>query len=353
MNFDSKEKANSIPPDSNTGVLPTIKLDYLAFTLPYTYENMDYLWDFFDNMGWDELGYGGMGYQKSIALGDGGRIFYHPERQKMGIHVRLGAKGLSQVLTTPVGLLKRVVEREGKFTRIDIAFDDLDGLLDIDEIYEKLLLGDVVTRWRRVARIEGHVMGDGGKTGYTINVGSRVSESFLRIYDKLLEQMAKKQDVSGIDHWVRVELELKGEKADVFGRIIVDTSAFEDGRTAGELCAELLLGMVDFKDKNEGEKNKSRWQTSTWWEEFVRTTSKLKLSIPKDKRTLQDSKNWLEKFVSSTMSMIVLSMDDDEGQSGFEFIMFCIAKGHHTMTKEQWTKLELFNRQQEAKKPPI
>lgn len=340
-------------PDSNTGALPTIKLDYLAFTLENTYENTNRLREFFGHMHWDELSYGGMGYQKSAVVGDGGKIYWHPDRQEMGIHVRLGAKALSQVLTTPVGLMNRVLDWKGKFARIDIAFDDLDGLLDIDEIYEKLLLGDVTTRWRRVARIEGHMMGGEEKTGYTINVGSRVSESFLRIYDKLLEQVAKEQDVRGIEHWVRVELELKGVKADVFGHLLAGSVHLTNARTPGELCAELLLGMIDFKEVNKDETNKSRWKTCLWWGEFVKTKSKLKLSIPKDVKTLEDSKSWIAKSVSSTLSMIVLSLDDDEGQSGFDFIMSCIEKGHRKMTKEQWLKLELFNAQQEAKKQSI
>lgn len=352
MRLDSNGNSDKVLPDSNTGVLPTIKLDYLAFTIENSFENMEYVRYVFDNMDWEELDYGGMGYQKSAVLGDGGRVFWHPERLDMGLHIRLGAKALSQIETTPIGLLNIVIGRGGKITRIDIALDDFDSILDMDRIYEKLILGEVTTRWRRVARIEGAMMGEGQKTGYTVNVGSRVSESFLRIYNKLLEQRARNVDTGDIAHWVRVELELKGEKADVFGRVLAATATNEIEKTAGELCAELLLGLIDFKEANEAETNKSRWQTSLWWGEFVHTTRKLKLSIPKDKKTLQDSKDWIEKSVSSTLSMIILSRDDDQGQSGYEFIMSCIEKGEGKMSKEQWRKLSLFNSEQEAKKAP-
>lgn len=352
MRLDSNGNSDGVLPDSNTGVLPTITQDYLAFTIENSFENMEYLKGVFDNMSFEELGYGGMGYQKSAVLGDGGRVFWHPERLDMGLHVRLGAKALSQVLTTPVGLLNIVIGRGGKITRLDVAFDDFDGALDIDKMYQKLILGEVTTRWRRVARIEGQNMGGEDKTGCTVNVGSRVSEGFLRIYDKLLEQRARKKDTGDLAHWVRVELELKGDKADVFGRILAATATGETKTTPGELCAELLLGLIDFKEASEGETNKSRWKTSLWWGEFVHTAKKLKLSIPKDKKTLQDSKDWIEKSVSSTLSMIILSRDDDQGQSGYEFIMSCIEKGEGKMSKEQWLKLSLFNSEQEAKKAP-
>ena len=141
-------------PASKTGVLNThIHLDYLSFTIEKSFENMERVRNFFDNMGFTELGYGGMGYAKSAIVGDGGRVYWHTEKEEMGIHVRLGAKSLGQVKTTALGIINRVIEWKGVFKRLDIAFDDFDGLLDMDEMYRKIADGEVQMRFRSVLRI--------------------------------------------------------------------------------------------------------------------------------------------------------------------------------------------------------
>ncbi len=337
--------------DSNTPVLNTsIKMDYLAFTIDYTVANMESLKRLFDNMNWEELDYGMMRYANSAVIGDGGRVLWHPIKPEMGIHVRLGGKALGQVEMTALGLLNRAVDLGGKFKRIDIAFDDTEGTLDIDLMYRKILTGEVQSRWRKVTRISGSAFGKKEKLGDTVNIGARSSESFLRIYDKLLERVNKGKDTYGMDHWVRVELEMKGEKADVFGRVLATSATENYGKTAGELCAGLLLGLIDFKIVDKNDENKSRWKTADWWRKFVGSTSKLKLSIPKQEKTMDESKDWIAKTVSSTMAMIVLSEDDDNGVSGYDFIMGSIYLGQQKLSKEQQRRLTGWNEQQNGKK---
>lgn len=348
MNFETNEREEA---NSNTPLLNTsIKMDYLAFTVSYSFEGMEAIRSFFDNMDFEELSYGGMGYAKSAVIGDGGRIYWHPERQEMGIHVRLGGKALGQVSTTALGLLNRVLDWKGKFKRIDIAFDDLVGLLDIDHMHHKILIGEAQSRWRRVTRIAGAGFGRIEKLGDTVNIGRRSSQSFLRIYDKLLEQQGRGKDVAGIDHWVRVELELKGEKANVFGGILAVSGRREGHKTAGELCASLLYGLIDFKERYLEDSNVSRWETTEWWAKFIGKAEKMKLSIAKQEKTMDDSKEWIEKTVSSTLSMIVLAEDDDRGISGYQFIMNCIYSGQYKLSKEQKRRLDQWNDQQNAKR---
>lgn len=327
----------------NVEINDFIKLDWLSFTVPNTVKSKDRLKNFFDNMTVVNLGYGGLGYTNSAVLGDGGRLYWNDERPEMGLHVRLSAATLVDVETAPIGMLMRIKDWGGQVTRMDLAFDDTSGWLDMDEMHMKILSGEVVTRWRRVTRIDGRKIGKDEKMGDTINVGSRTSEAFLRIYDKLLEQRGEGSEVLDMDFWVRVELELKGDKAAAFADILCDTMVAGTAEP-GELCAELLYGLLDFKDEPEdGDTNKSRWPTSHWWRGFVGAMSKLRLAQPEASKTLDDSKRWVWRSVSTTLAMIVLAENDQDGETGYEFIMGCIQDGAGRMSKEQQMRLDLYN----------
>jgi hypothetical protein len=340
------ERANSNTPFQNT----SIRLDYLAFTVPYSEENQEYIRNFLKGTDVQNLDYGALKYSNSAIIFDGGRMYWHPERKEMGIHFRLGAKALSCVEMTPIGLINRVRDWDGKFKRIDIAFDDFEGDLDIDEMYDNLALGDVVTRWRKAMRTNGVTLGKEEKTGDTVNIGARSSQAFLRIYDKKLEQQGKNVDLGDITHWVRVELELKGDKADYFAKLLRESAFGYDQPPPGELCANLLYGLLDFKEHNATETNKSRWETVGWWSRFVKTSSKLMLAMPKKERSIEASKKWIATSVAPTLAMIVLSEPDDENISGYDFIIDCISFGQQKLSKEQQNILNLYNEQQNAKK---
>jgi phage replication initiation protein len=337
-------------PSSNTGILNTnIILDYLSFTIENTKENVGRIMNAFDIDELEELSYGGYGYASSAMILDGGRVFWHSERPEMGMHIRLNSKSLALLNMTPLGLLNRVIDWGGKFRRLDLAFDDRDGTLNLDEMHQKLANGEVVTRWRRVARIVGREIGGAQKSGDTVAVGVRASNSYLRMYDKKLERLAKNVDVTDIEHWVRVELELKADKANEFGRIMAKRAHIQQQETVGELCANLLWGLLDFKDVNNEDDNKSRWDTSEFWGKFLRASSKLKLSTPKKDGTLDDSKDWVWKTVAPTLAMIILSKDDDKGQSGYDFIMECIVKGEERMSRSHQRRLFAYNAGTQAK----
>ncbi len=339
----------SHPPSSNTGVVNTrVILDYLSFTVPYAQCNFDRLHSLFDVADVTVLTYGGMGYQSSASILDGGKMFWHIERKEMGIHVRLNPKSLGMIKTTPIGLLNIVRNLDGKVTRLDVAFDDTSGLLDLEAIHKKILAGEIVTRWRKVSRISGGNVGSSKQTGDTINIGARQSEAFLRIYNKKLERETKGQDISGIENWVRVELELKADKANEFSRLLADTAEGGQLGSPAELCVNLLLGMIDFKDPDVFDTNKSRWATSDFWAKFVGGASKMTLSITPHEKTIDDSKEWIDKAVGPTLAMIMLSVLDDNGKSGYDFIMDCVQRGEKRMSKQQQMRLDLYNDRESA-----
>lgn len=101
------------------------------------------------------------------------------------------------------GLLKRLLERGGHVSRIDVALDLFDDeratVSDLEQAYRD---GQIKTRAKSSRLIED--MKTGGKTLY---LGSRQSEVFFRGYDKAIES-------GNLDAlWVRLELEVKEKSA--------------------------------------------------------------------------------------------------------------------------------------------
>ncbi len=327
----------------------TILLDYLSFTVKYSGKMLERIYNAFDVEDETLNGFGGMGYTESVFVLDGGRVFWHPDRPEMGIHVRLNSASVAQSGFTAFGLIGRVLDMEAKIKRIDIALDDFEGLLDLDEVYKNLRDGDVVTRFRRVGRIESSKLGEIEGSGLTVSLGSRSSEAFIRMYDKKAEQEGKTGKRVGVDHWVRVEMELKSDKAHAFGVLLFNSVLDDAEGTSGDLCSNLLYGLLDFKTPVDGDTNKSRWPTSPWWQEFVNTKKKLTLSIPKDEKTLDDTKRWMQNQVSTSLAMIVLSLPDDDNVSGYDFVINCIVNGGKSMSKLQRDRLNVYNEQQREK----
>lgn len=330
-------------PHSNTGVLNTsdiitppktplnsITLDYIRFTLPYLTANFISLSDFVTGPG-ERQKTGMNGYTHRSAVLKTGHVLWSPDRHEMGIHVVLPASALSAIELTPIGLINWVLDKDGHFTRIDIAFDDFTGGLDIAEMDRKLRSGEVVTRWRTAKTQNGsYDVGQGIDNGNGVTIGSRSSNSYCRIYDKKMEREAKEKPVD-LDSWVRVEIEIKGKKAQELARILGKTATIG---SAGNILKNLLYGLLDFKDPGK-DSNKSRWATCEWWLDFIGATEKLKLSLPKEERTLDDIKEWWDKFVSP-MTAVILLAETEEGEiDGYNWLMDSIArgemklKGHH------------------------
>ena len=120
-----------------------------------------------------------------------------------------------------------VFEKHGHFGRIDVALDDGNGVIDVDPIYESVKAGNCVSHFRQSRLISGLDVGSGLDTGQTLCMGSRQSDTYLRIYDKAAEQRAKEKVVEGT--WIRWEMEWKSERADAVGMALsgLDQDSFQ------------------------------------------------------------------------------------------------------------------------------
>ncbi len=146
--------------------------------------------------------------------------------------------------------VKEKAMQDVRLTRLDVAFDDMTGLLDINTICDKTRLEHFVSRIQRYEAIY-------GSKGNSVNFGSKGSNVFIRIYDKALER-----GYEDGRHWVRCELQLRKENSCGFVCKIPEHGL-------SELYCGVLKNYLSFREENEGDTNKRRWEESPWWTFFI------------------------------------------------------------------------------------
>lgn len=255
-----------------------------------------------------------MSYPNSAMTSTGGLIGWNERRRDLRLYVTLSAKALfMQREHDARWLVRSAINKGAKFTRIDIARDDVgmdEGILDLDLIAKKIQRREVVTRWRVWSRIvSGGIQSQGNFFGDTVYLGNRAGESFLRIYNKAGQ--------TGVEnHWIRVELELKGDKAVSLSRDIYSEKAD---------LAQILYYMVRFVDKSDTTERKVRWKDSQWWTDFVGTCKGQRLELPRYETGLEDVERWLTKQVAGSLALF-----EDVGR--LDLVM---AKGQERLQKDQ------------------
>lgn len=163
-----------------------------------------------------------------------------------------------------------------KMTRIDIAYDDFNGLLDLVEIVKSCRNKAWVTRAgssnKRSKPIEiiENISLD-SENGYTVMCGKRESNICVRIYDKKLER--GRED---IDHWVRCEIQIRHNHANNFIKYLLSDVPevygvkIDDNRRLDCLYFAVLNHFLRFID-TEANDDTNRWRKplAAHWARFV------------------------------------------------------------------------------------
>lgn len=134
-------------------------------------------------------------------------------------------------------------------TRLDMAFDDHTGILDIDELRDDTDDHLYVSR-SRTWKVEY------GSAGTTIYHGSPKSNMYIRIYDKAAER-----DLEGI-HWIRVEMQMRDEIA----------TGFIDGlmiHPTGVQFRGVLHNYLRYVVNPGTDENMSRWPMAEYWDQLL------------------------------------------------------------------------------------
>lgn len=147
---------------------------------------------------------------------------------------------------------------EFKVTRLDIAYDDHDGIININELISDTRQENFVSRWQDWEIRE-------GTKGSSVCHGSLSSEVYLRIYDK-----AKERNLTDGSHWIRIELQLRRDRA--FGFI-------SRCDPIGKLFKDVLLNYLRYVEKTDNDINKWRWSLKNYWSKLVEDAVKQSIYI--------------------------------------------------------------------------
>lgn len=141
-------------------------------------------------------------------------------------------------------------------TRLDVAFDDHTGLLDIDDLKDHVDAHYFVSKFRTgIVEYEWDRLKSRDYKAFTLYFGSEKSDVRIRIYDK-----AKERNIDD-EHWIRVEMQLRHDNAAGFLRELV-------GHEIGLIFRGVLAEYLRFVEP-EADSNMRRWPTLSAWDQLL------------------------------------------------------------------------------------
>lgn len=293
-----------------------VLIDWLTFTVknvedPYRVISW-YLG--LDGKLFQERGYGMLGYEHVLCFNDINVCYSGRENEHfhdMGICVSMSGNGCRTFETMSKMNLDGNKDKQGtpstafpalfqlldcnedcNVTRVDVACDDHDGALDMDDIIEKVRANEInsrIMRRRVVSDYEGVERG-----GDTVYIGAASSDFRMRIYDKAKEQGDLKS------HWIRVEMVLKHDNANAF------VSNFVNCKTIGTLAAGILNDKLSFIERDDS--NISRCSVSGWWLEFVGSLEAVQLLTREAaSHSIEQLEDWVLNQLAPTLGMLFMA----------------------------------------------
>jgi hypothetical protein len=198
---------------------------------------------------------------------------WHDSRSDMGEHAIFSGsslKALHNIGRETPEILREAIKSQGKISRLDLAVDIV-GESFSGQLVKKALekTGNQGTA-RSYSTVEGH---DGG---FTLYVGSRQSERFVRIYDKAVQSGEANMD------WWRYELETKGDVARALANLLAGTP---DERWL-RVFIGLGKGVLNVRASSDLSKLYAQEQAS--------------IGLPKIERT-SDVEKWIDTQVTSAL----------------------------------------------------
>lgn len=176
------------------------------------------------------------------------------------------------------------IDYQGVFKRIDLAINDMGGLLDIEILRERYYANKVWKRSRTHEAVDsGKLSGTNGDTAKTLYIGSKNSSIYFCMYEKEKEQKSKgiKTDIKN-----RFEIRLKNGKA---GQTI-EQLVFS--RNPEQTIASLIFTQIDFPDY-------------ILWDIFLdNVTTSLPFIMTPVAVNMDKTKRWLERQVMPSLLMI-------------------------------------------------
>ena len=263
--------------------------------------------------------YGMFGYEEQYIYGD---ISVNASKDSsMGVLLELrgmGCRNLEYVLQARgidwYYFLSSCIDYQGVFKRIDLAVNDMGGLLDIEILRERYYANKVWKRSRTHEAVDsGKLSGTHGDTAKTFYIGSKNSSIYFCLYEKEKEQKSKgiKTDIKN-----RFEIRLKSGKAEQ----TIEQLVFS--RNPEQIIASLILTQIDFP-------------VYILWDIFLdNVTTSLPFIMTPVAVNMDKTKRWLERQVMPSLLMI----KEIEKQTGANYLEEI--DRHTRLTEKQELKIK-------------
>ena len=290
--------------------------------------------------------YGFYSYAEHYVLGDV-FVLTSPDKEK-GTLLELKGKGCRQMESYLLAqhrswydfLMDALVEG-GVMKRLDLAINDMAGILDIPELTEKCNREECISVFRsfksyRIGELVRSNEQDRYGMGNTLYIGSLKSEVYFCIYEKDYEQYVK-YDIPIEDTKIknRFEIRLKNERAYYAVR---DLLTYHD---AERTAFDIINRYMRFADK-EVEKRRSEWQTNEKWAYFIGSDrGRLKLTTKPEPYTLTRTLNWISRQVAPTWK-VLQKIDSTNGTTYLKDILdhAKLTERHKKLIEQQTTSTE-------------
>lgn len=223
-----------------------------------------------DGMAWEQVkgahGYRDRLYWEKISI-------HYNGSDDMGVWLEMSGQGCRAFESMGTGdfdgLISLVLANQGdmKITRLDIAYDDHSGILPIETIAHDTLDHNWVSDFYK-SQVLYDIDRRKGKDwrGISCYYGSMASDALVRIYDKAKER--------GFDdrHWIRVELQLRRERALSFASELQNIPI-------GTLFRGVLHKYLRFVEQaNDSiDSNMRRWVTVSYWQCLIDGIGKINI----------------------------------------------------------------------------
>ncbi len=152
-------------------------------------------------------------------------------------------------------------------TRLDLAYDDHEGLLDIYRMRRDVEDRNYISKSKKSMLIWSDDQ-EQDIQGLTLQIGSKSSPVLIRIYNKAAERGWGKEK-----HWVRVELQLREGRAGEAVRLLYQRES------VGLVASGIIRNYCCFVTPSCSDTNKSRWPIAEYWQRVLEGMEKLRVWI--------------------------------------------------------------------------
>lgn len=210
-------------------------------------------------------------------------------------------------------LVNELLQFGCRVTRLDLTVDDFSRGLNIENLYNECLNGNLVARTDEVDYSAPRKLKTNELREEKLTIGRRSSEFYLRIYDKFLESKGK-------INAIRVEQELKGNLALGAAKLLIEKAFSAFGATANfdnfsfpafcDTVLGILAKKIDFRDKHSNN-NITRRDRLAFWDKFLHQAAALKVEIKKVVHKIDKVIDWVAESVSASLATLQAYFADD------------------------------------------